>query len=86
MQPLKQHLLKFFTIVSLLCVLNGGFIAPVSAQCAMCKGSAEDAAADEDQKVATSLNDAILYLLAMPYLAAGTVGFLYYYNTRVKKP
>lgn len=47
-------------------------------QCAMCKKSAEDANAQEETKIASTLNSGVIYLLVMPYLAAGVVGYVWY--------
>ncbi len=58
----------------------------VQGQCAMCKKTAEDANAQEDTKMASSINDGVLYLLAMPYLAAGVLGFIWYRKQRKIKP
>ena len=44
-------------------------------QCAMCRAVLES---QEDQSVAASLNDGIIYLMAIPYIVAGVIGFLIY--------
>ena len=41
-------------------------------QCSMCKAVLESGA---DQKVAESLNDGIVYLMAIPYLLVAFVGW-----------
>ncbi len=56
----------------------------VSAQCAMCKISAEEGAKDGNMQSAT-LNSGIMYLLVMPYLAFAVVGYLWYRNYKRKK-
>ncbi|WP_347160226.1 hypothetical protein [Pontibacter chitinilyticus] len=57
-------------------------------QCAMCQATVESNAGkgheDSDNKVGTGLNTGILYLMVVPYLLIGTVGFLWYKNTRKK--
>ena len=46
-------------------------------QCSMCKAVLESGA---DQKVAESLNDGIVYLMAIPYILVALIGFLIYYK------
>ena len=47
----------------------------VSAQCSMCRAVLESGA---DAKMAEQLNDGIVYLMMMPYLLVGTIGFIVY--------
>ncbi len=54
------------------------------AQCAMCKAAVEanlEAGGDEG----AGLNDGILYLMAMPYLAVLVFGVFYYLQQKKKK-
>ncbi len=44
-------------------------------QCAMCRAVLES---QEDQSVSAGLNDGIIYLMAIPYIVAGVIGFLIY--------
>ena len=44
----------------------------VSAQCSMCRAVLESGA---DAKMAEQLNDGIVYLMMMPYLLVGTIGY-----------
>lgn len=46
-----------------------------SAQCSMCRAVLESGA---DAKMAEQLNDGIVYLMIMPYLLVGTIGFIVY--------
>jgi hypothetical protein len=55
------------------------------AQCAMCKSNLEMARTNGGTSVGNTLNNGILYLLALPYLIACVFGFLYYRNYRLKK-
>ena len=48
-------------------------------QCAMCKSNVESARST-DKGFASGLNTGILYLLAMPFLAVGTVTTVYLYH------
>ena len=56
----------------------------LSAQCAMCKASAEAGNTDGNLQSAT-LNYGIMYLLVMPYLAFCVIGYLWYRNYKRKK-
>ena len=47
----------------------------VSAQCSMCRAVLESGA---DAKMAEQLNDGIVYLMMMPYLLVGTIGYIVY--------
>ena len=47
----------------------------VSAQCSMCRAVLESGA---DAKMAEQLNDGIVYLMIMPYLLVGMIGFIVY--------
>lgn len=57
---------------------------PVQAQCAMCKATAETNA-DGGGSDAEGLNAGIVYLMAMPYLLMGTVGFFWYRSAKKGK-
>ncbi len=46
-------------------------------QCSMCKAVLESGA---DEKVAESLNDGIVYLMAIPYILIALIGILIYYR------
>ncbi|MGJ1204987.1 hypothetical protein [Sphingobacterium lactis] len=52
-----------------------------SAQCAMCTLNAENST-KEGNTQGKGLNDGILFLLAMPFLIAAGVGFLWYKKFR----
>ena len=58
-----------FTLCSLLFTLNA------SAQCAMCRASLES---NGDTKQAEAVNDGIVYLMAIPYILVGLLGFVIY--------
>ena len=59
----------FFTLCFLLFALN------TSAQCAMCRASLES---NGDTKQAEAVNDGIVYLMAIPYILVGLLGFVIY--------
>jgi hypothetical protein len=52
------------------------------AQCAMCRTSLENNFSNGSPGIAAGINTGILYLLAMPYLAAVTIGYLWYKRTK----
>ncbi|MBX0333216.1 hypothetical protein K3G39_08190 [Pontibacter sp. HSC-14F20] len=58
-------------------------------QCAMCRATVESnvgtGRADSDSQVGSGLNTGILYLMLIPYVLVGTVGFLWYKSNRQKK-
>lgn len=54
------------------------------AQCAMCTLNAEQSVKDGNTQ-GRGLNKGILFLLAMPYMAIGAVGYLWYKKYRRKK-
>lgn len=77
--------LKFYlSVFTLVLFLNfTGF--EVQAQCVMCRSSVESNRADEKlTKFGNGLNKGILYLMAIPYVLAGTVGFFWYRSSRQK--
>ncbi|WP_255573028.1 hypothetical protein [Hanstruepera marina] len=51
------------------------FSTPSEAQCAMCRAVLES---EEGQGVAKGINDGIIYLMAVPYILIGGLGFLIY--------
>ena len=74
--PMK-HLTLF--VLFLATLMNQAY-----AQCAMCK-SVVESNIDGGSSIGSGLNDGILYLMAMPYLALGIIAFAWLrYNKRVK--
>ena len=57
------------------------FKTKVSAQCAMCKAVVE-ANLKEGGSAGAGLNEGILYLMAMPYVAIILFGIFYYFQKR----
>lgn len=55
----------------------------VAAQCPMCKTSLEEARKNGSD-VGSTLNDGILYLLALPYTIAIVFGLIYWRNKKRK--
>jgi len=71
-------------IVTFLFLILACTHSELSAQCAMCKASAEAGNTNGNLQSAT-LNHGIMYLLVMPYLAACVIGYLWYRNYKKKK-
>lgn len=52
------------------------------AQCAMCRAVLES---EEGQSTAEGVNDGIVYLMAIPYIIVGTIGYIIYRKFGVSK-
>ncbi|MDO5988348.1 hypothetical protein Q4Q39_13120 [Flavivirga amylovorans] len=59
------------------------FFLETNAQCAMCRAVLES---EEGQTAAEGINDGIVYLMAIPYILVGGLGYFIYkkYNTLKK--
>lgn len=66
-------LLKRFLIFILF--LFGVFLNCAYSQCAMCRAVLES---EEGQNKAEAINDGIVYLMALPYIAVGLVFYMVY--------
>jgi hypothetical protein len=75
-QKLKLSLLATVLSITLLSVPSA-----TVAQCAMCTLNAENST-QEGNTQGKGLNDGILFLLAMPFMIAAGVGFLWYKKFR----
>jgi hypothetical protein len=73
---------KLFILLLSLCITMA---APhhSQAQCAMCKQSAESSL-KEGNNDAKGLNAGIMYLLMIPYLLVGGIGYYWYINNKKK--
>lgn len=62
-------------------------IMPLSlqAQCTMCKTQVEASRQEKDGYDTTGLNKGILYLMTIPYVLIGTVGYFWYRHSQQKK-
>jgi len=69
---MKKLLFTFFFLLS-------SFL--VKAQCAMCRAQLESM---DDNSLAESVNDGIVYLMAVPYILIAVVGFFIYRSFRKK--
>ncbi len=76
--------LKFYISLLGLAIILSFSATSAEAQCAMCRSSVESANKDKENlsKFGNGLNKGILYLMAIPYLLAGTVGYLWYRNSK----
>lgn len=59
-------------------------LEPAAAQCAMCKASVESNIENGGKTVGKGLNSGILYLMSVPYLVLGGIGFMVYRNWKGK--
>jgi uncharacterized paraquat-inducible protein A len=74
-----KKLIIFIAFTAIILIAND-----VLAQCPMCKTSLEEARKNGSQ-VGSSLNNGILYLLALPYTIAMVFGFIYWRNHKLKR-
>jgi hypothetical protein len=51
----------------------------------MCRASVENNVSNGDTSIGAGLNNGILYLVVMPYLMAGIIGYLWYRASKKKK-
>lgn len=58
---------------------------PVAAQCPMCRATAETNLANGGTE-GQGLNNGILYMLTLPYIIVGTIGYIWYRNRRREEP
>ncbi|GGE22700.1 MULTISPECIES: hypothetical protein [Sphingobacterium] len=75
------HKFRISLIASLLSITLMTLPTVSSAQCAMCTLNAENST-QEGNTQGKGLNDGILFLLAMPFMIAAGVGFLWYKKFR----
>lgn len=74
--------LKYIGITILVWITG---IAQAYSQCAMCRATIENNVSNGDVGIAASLNFGILYLFAMPYIAVGTVAYLWYKKSKANE-
>lgn len=68
--------------VLLLLIFNLILFAETNAQCAMCRAVLES---EEGQSTAEGVNDGIMYLMLIPYILIGGIGFAIYWQFFRKK-
>ncbi|KAA5549592.1 hypothetical protein [Adhaeribacter rhizoryzae] len=78
--------IKFYISLIALSLVLSFAGSEAQAQCAMCRASVESNQSGDNKlaNLGRGLNKGILYLMAIPYILVGTVGFLYYRNNRKK--
>ena len=61
-------------------------LAPLAAraQCVMCKSQVEAARQERDDYDVAGLNKGIVYMMTVPYILMGAVGFFWYRRTHPK--
>jgi len=57
------------------------FFLETNAQCAMCRAVLES---EEGQKTAEGINNGIIYLMLIPYILIGGIGFIIYRKLKQK--
>ncbi|MEN3038067.1 MAG: hypothetical protein ABDI07_02760 [Candidatus Kryptonium sp.] len=77
---MKRAILSFITIILINFILSFGY---VYSQCAMCKQNVTSS--DEGMKLASGLNDGIIYLLVVPYLIFAGFAIAIYVSSKRKK-
>jgi amino acid transporter len=65
---------KFILICFVMLLLN----VAASAQCAMCKATAESATENVDKGIGEGLNAGIVYLMLIPYVLLATVALVFF--------
>lgn len=61
-------------------------LLPAQAQCVMCKSQIEAARQERDDYDVDGLNKGIVYMMTVPYILMGAVGFFWYRRTHPKRP
>jgi hypothetical protein len=74
---MKKTIVNIFTI----CILLTAASTDVGAQCPMCKMSAESNL-KSGGTAGKGLNTGILFMLSMPYLLVGGIGYIWWKNRR----
>jgi hypothetical protein len=70
---MKNSLIHFF-LLSILFIFSVG----ASAQCAMCKATAESATENVDKGIGEGLNAGIVYLMLVPYVLLATIALVFF--------
>lgn len=77
-----KRLKKWFSVIMLATVLTVSQAPEVHAQCPMCKMSAESNLKNGGS-AGKGLNNGILYMLLMPYVVFGVIGYMWWKNNKV---
>ena len=80
---MKKHFKIWFAGLMLFFAVS--LLAPeVQAQCAMCRATVGSNVQSGESEVGKGLNTGIFYLMSIPYIIAGTIGFFWYRYSRKK--
>ena len=77
--------MKKLVFALLLSLLTLATLSPAQAQCVMCKSQVEAARAERDDYDVAGLNKGIVYMMTVPYILMGAVGFFWYRRTHPKR-
>lgn len=77
---MKRWWLFLLVVLSLFTANQTGF-----AQCPNCRAAVQSGLNSGATNVGKGLNQGILYLLALPYLIVGIIGFMWYKSNKAKK-
>ena len=77
--------LLFILTLSYLLLGQLGFSPLAQAQCVMCKAQVEAAKAENDDYDVAGLNKGIVYMMIVPYILMGTIGYFWYRRTHPKR-
>ena len=78
---MRRKISSYITILALLFAFTATPTVEMSAQCPMCRMSAESNL-KEGGTAGKGLNNGILYMLLTPYLLVGVLGFVWYRNRK----
>lgn len=78
---MKSRILKILSIAALSLSLSLATVPEATAQCPMCRMSAESNLKNGGTD-GQGLNNGILYMLATPYLIIGVIGYIWWRNRR----
>lgn len=70
---MKQKIQRFYAVAIAILVSTAA-----TAQCAMCKATAESATEHVDKGIGEGLNAGIVYLMIAPYVLLATVGLVFF--------
>jgi hypothetical protein len=77
--------LIFALTLSYLLLGQLGMSPAARAQCVMCKSQVEAARAERDDYDVAGLNKGIVYMMTVPYILMGAIGFFWYRRTHPKR-
>ena len=77
--------LIFALTLSYLLLGQLGLSPRAQAQCVMCKAQVEAAKAENDDYDVAGLNKGIVYMMIVPYILMGTIGYFWYRRTHPKR-